>query len=76
MREDEEEIDDMYKPYAYKIVLRNKKTPNMEILIYYTKEDVSRNIDLLGGSDYFWRKFLREHNIDTKNWYVERIEEL
>ena len=77
MYEDEEEIDDMSKIYTYKVVLRNKRIHNIEIIIYYTKEDISKNnIELVGGSDYFWRKFLREHNIDTKNWYVERIEEI
>jgi len=75
--DENEEIDDMYKPYTYKIVLRNKKIDNMEILIYYTKENISKNnIDLTSGSNYFWRKFLKDNNIDTKNWYIERIEEL
>jgi len=75
--DENEEIDDMYKAYTYKIVLRNKKIDNMEILIYYTKENISKNnIDLTSGSNYFWRKFLKDNNIDTKNWYIERIEEL
>jgi len=73
-----EEIMEKDKFYKYRVILKHRKNNEIELILYFKKEDVTPTkylSDFLYKND-FWKNYLEENNIDPSNWYVAVVEEL